>query len=437
MDKKHVYLKSFGCQMNVTDSEQLIGMLNRSGYELTECPDDADLILLNTCAIRGKAEQKVFSDLGRLKTVKTRKPNVKIGVAGCVAQSMGKGIFSREPAVDFVMGTRNIDDFQDILEKAEKGEKVVATLPSTSGEDLRTESIRSSSVHAYVPIIYGCENYCSYCVVPFVRGPERSRPARAILHEIQDLANRGYKEITLLGQNVNSYGKKNNENKNYSQLLELIHEIDGIHRIRFVTSHPRDLSIELIETMARLSKVCESLHLPVQSGSDRILEAMNRGYTRQAYIEKLSLLREKIPGIAITTDMIVGFPGETLKDFEETLTLIHEAEFDHLFGFCFSPRSGTPAAKLPDPVDEEISRNRLEKVFDLQKKITLRKNQLLIGQSIEVLVEGPNKKDPERLTGRTRTNKIVHFEGDSEWVGRLVTVRIDRGLPNCLVGTKV
>lgn len=435
MESKKVYLKSFGCQMNEADSEQLLGILSQSGYSATEKPEDAQLILLNTCAIREKAEQKVFSDLGRLKALKAGNSGVKIGVAGCVAQSMGKGILAREPAVDFVLGTQSIASLPRLLREAEEGRKGVSLSPLEEKESLRDLAIRSDSIHAYVPIIYGCENYCSYCVVPYVRGPERSRPVQEILSEIQKLVDRGYKEVTLVGQNVNSYGKKGNNSIKFDKLLYLIHETNGLQRIRFVTSHPRDLSKEMVEAMVELPKVCEALHLPVQSGSDRVLEAMNRGYTRAEYLDKLTILRRKISGIAVTTDMIVGFPGESQEDFEETLSLIREAEFDHLFGFRFSARPGTRAEQLPDPVNEEVAAHRLNVLFELQKTISLRKNQAMVGQTVEVLVQGPGKKDPLRLTGRTRTNKIVHFPAKETLVGQLVQVKIDEGLPNCLLGS--
>ncbi|PIS37887.1 MAG: tRNA (N6-isopentenyl adenosine(37)-C2)-methylthiotransferase MiaB [Nitrospirae bacterium CG_4_9_14_3_um_filter_53_35] len=438
MERKTVYLKSFGCQMNDADSEQILGILKQSGYQPVDRPDEADLILLNTCSIRAKAEQKVFSDLGRLKVMKIKDPSVKIGVAGCMAQSMGERILGREPAVDFVFGTSGLVDLPDLIEKAGRGEKGISLARSGNSEELRSEAaLRSSLVYAYVPIIYGCGNFCSYCVVPYVRGPETSRPVQRILKEIRDLAGRGYKEVTLLGQNVLSYGKKGKENIMFNYLLHLIHDIDGIERIRFVTSHPRDMTQQIVETMAGLPKVCESLHLPVQSGSDKILYAMNRGYTKRDYLEKLRLLREKIHDIAITTDMIVGFPGETDKDFEETLSLISEGGFDHLFGFCFSPRPGTPAGSLPDPVDAETARVRLSTLFKLQKEISLKKNREMVGKKVEVLVEGAGKKDPKQLSGRTRTNKVVHFPGGKNMIGKLVQVRIEQGLPNCLIGTAV
>lgn len=435
MENRTVYLKTFGCQMNEADSEQILGILCQSGYRPVDRPEDATLIILNTCAIRAKAEQKIFSDLGRLKVLKIKDPSVKIGVAGCLAQSMGERVLSRQPAVDFVLGTMGLNDLPDLIEKSGRGEKGVSLGMSGHSEEVRPDAIRSSLVQAYVPIIYGCGNFCTYCVVPFVRGPETSRPVQYILEEIRGLAGQGYKEITLLGQNVLSYGKNSKENVMFRELLNLIHDIDGVERIRFVTSHPRDMSLEIIETMARLPKVCEALHLPVQSGSDRILHAMNRGYRRRDYLEKLKLLRENIPDISITTDIIVGFPGETGHDFEETLSLISEAGFDHLFGFCFSPRSGTPAETLPDPVDSETARVRLEAVFNLQREISLKKNKAMTGRVVEVLVEGPGRKDPAIFTGRTRTNKIVHFPGGSEMIGKLVQVRVEQGLPNCLIGS--
>lgn len=420
--------------MNDADSERLLGILGSSGYDATDRPEEADLILLNTCAIRHKAEHKVFSDLGRFKALKIRNPSLTIGVAGCVAQSLGRRIFSREPAVDFVLGTRNLADLPDLLRKAGRGEKGASLSPSKAKAGDRARPVRSNPVHAYVPVIHGCENFCSYCVVPYVRGPERSRPAEEILEEIRGLADRGLREVTLLGQNVNSYGKKDNKNISFSKLLHLIHEIEGLQRIRFVTSHPRDLSAEMIEAVSSLPKVCEALHLPVQSGSDRILASMKRGYTRSEYLEKLSLLRESIPEISVTTDVIVGFPGETEEDFADTLSLLLDARFDHLFGFCFSPRPGTPASLLAESVDEGTAGKRLRAVFDLQKQISLSRNRDLVGACLEVLVEGPGPKGAGNLIGRTRTNKIVHFPGTPDLAGSLIRVRIAEGLPNCLIG---
>ena len=437
MSTKTVYLKSFGCQMNSADSEQLLGILNGAGYRPTERPEGADLILLNTCAIRDKAEQKVFSDLGRLKRLKEQNPAVRIGVAGCVAQSLGKKILSREPAVDFVVGTESAGDLTRLVADALRGKRQVSLKPEAEFDlDLsRSDAVRSSTVHAYIPIIYGCDNFCAYCIVPYVRGRERSRRAAEILEEAAALGRVGYKEITLLGQNVNSYRDTANKNIGFGDLLEQLNEVSGIERIRFVTSHPRDLTVEVVQAMARLPKVCESLHLPVQSGSDAILKAMNRGYTRDEYLEKVALLREAVPGIALTTDVIVGFPGEGEDDFEATLSLVRTAEFDHLFGFCFSPRSGTPAAALPEQVDEKRSRRRLEKLFELHREMRLARHRALEGQVVQVLVEKENPKEAGGFTGRTRTNKIVHFKGSVDLLGEMVEIRIDKGLPNCLKGS--
>ncbi len=439
MKTKTVYLKNFGCQMNNADAEQLLGVLHRAGYRATDRPEEADLILLNTCAIREKAEQKVFSDLGRLKVFKAKDPGVLIGVLGCVAQAEGKKILAREPAVDFVAGTRGTAEVPEMIRKARAGERSLFLSLEDEFDPgrFRNESIRESRVAALVPIIYGCDNFCSYCVVPYVRGREWSRPAAEILQEVRELAGRGYKEITLIGQNVNSYGKKSKENEDFCGLLHLLHEVNGLERIRFVTSHPKDLSRSVIAAMASLHKICEALHLPVQSGSDRVLRDMNRGYSRSDYLKKVERLREAIPGIALTTDIIVGFPGESEADFEETLSLIREADFDRLFAFRFSPRAGTAAEKLPDPVDEETAGRRLAAVLDLQKEQTLRKHQALVGTTVEVLVEGANPKVSGEWMGRTRANKIVHFGGGRTVPGDLVDVRIEKGLPNCLTGRVV
>jgi tRNA-2-methylthio-N6-dimethylallyladenosine synthase len=439
MESKTVYLKNFGCQMNDADAEQLLGILHRIGYRATEKPEGANLILLNTCAIREKAEQKVFSDLGRLKVFKASDPTVKIGVLGCVAQAIGRKIISREPAVDFVAGTQAAGEIPEMIRQAEAGIKSVSLRleEEFSLGRFHSEKIRSSDVIAYVPIMYGCDNYCSYCVVPYVRGREWSRPIEEILEEVRQVAGKGYKEVTLIGQNVNSYGKKGNNNIKFAMLLHRVHEVEGIERIRFVTSHPRDLSEEVIDAMATLAKICPALHLPVQSGSDRVLRAMNRGYGRADYLDKVKRLRERIPGIALTSDIIVGFPGESEDDFKETLSLISEADFDRLFAFCFSPRRGTAADKLTERVKKDVAARRLQMVFDFQKERTLKKNRDLEGEIVEVLAEGSNPKEIQGWTGRMTTNRIVHFHGDGIVPGDLVMVRIEKGLPNCLIGTAV
>lgn len=420
MKKKLVQIFTYGCQMNFHDSERIAGILGTEGYQLTDRPEKADLIIFNTCSIREKAEQKFYSDLGRLKRLKRRKPELKIGVGGCIAQQEGERIFERAPYVNLILGPQNIEILLELI----KSERKVCLEDRPSYARVKIPTYRSDKVRAWVSIMYGCDNFCSYCVVPYTRGRERSRPWRDIYSEVEELALNGYKEITLLGQNVNSYGKNLEEKIDFPELLYKIHEIDGIERIRFITSHPKDLSQKLIKAMKDLPKICEHIHLPLQSGSDRILKLMNRGYKYSDYKEKVDLLRAEIQGIAITTDIITGFPGETEEDFEKTLKALSEIDFDGIFAFKYSKRPNTAALKLPYHLPEEIKAKRLTKVLEIQDAITLEKNKELIGRDVEILVEGRSKTNKEKMTGRTRTNKIVNFNGSIDLIGKLLTVRI-------------
>ncbi|HDH06062.1 MAG TPA: tRNA (N6-isopentenyl adenosine(37)-C2)-methylthiotransferase MiaB [Nitrospirae bacterium] len=424
--------------MNVHDSEKMAGIFSGKGLEETGGTDNADVIVLNTCSIREKAEQKFYSELGRLKKAKQENPNLKIAVAGCIAQQQGNTIFKRFPYVDFILGPDNIDSLEswigDRKQSAEHRTQTTA-LKYNPGYHTKTLPIkREGRVRAWVSIMYGCDNFCAYCVVPYTRGRERSRPRADIYNEFELLAEQGFKEITLLGQNVNSYGKNLAEDSDFPGLLEKIHKIDGIQRIRFVTSHPRDLSGKLINAMRDLPKVCEHLHLPVQSGSDKILHLMNRGYTFEDYKKKMDSLRNNINNIAITTDIIVGFPGESDKDFELTLNALLEIEYDGIFAFKYSKRPGTKALNLPDHIDEAVKSERLSKVLQLQEAITFQKNKALIGKTMEILVEGASANDPEKLTGRTKTNKIVNFCGDEKDIGDLVKVEILEARQHSLYG---
>ncbi len=479
------FLKTYGCQMNVHDSEKISGIFSEAGYESTDGTADADVIVLNTCSIRQKAEHKVFSDLGRLKTAKARNPDLKIAVAGCIAQQIGSSLFKRFPIVDFVFGPGNIDSLgkwlngnaitkdegrpRKVLKELERRgrwtrdegrhsqfsilDSQFSALNDNPEYHLKTLPInREGRVKAWVSIMYGCDNFCAYCVVPYTRGRERSRPSRDICKEIQDIAKQGYKEITLLGQNVNSYGKNLAENIDFPELLKVIHEVPGIERIRFVTSHPRDLSEKLIKVMSDLPRVCEHLHLPIQSGADKVLSLMNRGYSYEEYKGKINTLRKAVPAVAITTDIITGFPGETDEDFECTANALKEMEYDGIFAFKYSKRPGTKALDLPGHVDEKIKSQRLSAVLKLQEEITFNKNKTLEGQILEVLVEGPSASDKDKLTGRTRTNKIVNFHpvssnefvlkkgdsngvyGDRELIGKLVNIKILEAKMHSLLG---
>ena len=407
---RKVCIQTWGCQMNKYDSEKMAGMLRKYNYSFTPDLNSADVVLLNTCSIREKAEQKVFSKLGRIKKYKVKNPNLVIGVGGCVGQISSEAILKRAPYVDLVFGTLNIHRLPSLLETALKGNAAVSEIFSEAEQYLKDYPIsRKSGIQAWVSIMHGCNNYCSYCVVPYTRGREISRKCNDILNEIKVLSQHGYKEVTLLGQNVNSYGKGIEEGITFPGLLEKINEIPGIERIRFVTSHPKDFSKELIRVIKNFDKVCEQIHLPAQSGSNKILSIMNRKYSLDDYMGNINSLKSSISGVALSTDIIVGFPGETEQDFQATIDLITQIEFDSIFLFKFSPRPETVAAKLPGQVNEKIKQKRFNTLLDLQKGITLKLNKRLEGKNVDILVEGKSKTNPDKLTGRTRTNKIVNF----------------------------
>ncbi len=433
---KRVYIETYGCQMNEHDSEQILWLLEQCDYVETKDPREADLILVNTCSVREKPEQKVYSALGRFRKLKEKRGAI-IGVAGCVAQQEGRRLLERIPHLDLVIGTHAIPLLPHMIEQVEsRGERVCETDFDPAGRHLDPCFPQGSfsAVKAYVTIMQGCNQFCSYCIVPYVRGEERSRSSQEIVDEVKWLAERGIKEVCLLGQNVNSYGKGLEEGTTFPELLSRLNEIDGIERIRFTTSHPKDLSEELIQAHRSLKKLCEHIHLPFQSGSNRILKAMNRGYTRESYLEKVDRLRNVCPTIAITADVIVGFPGEEERDFEETLDLMEKVRFDDLFSFKYSPRKGTKAAELSDPVGEEEKQRRLTLLQKLQKAITLQKHQAMEGHVEEVLVEGYSKQSQRDVTGRTRTNKAVNFEGDISLVGEIVPIRIIKAYAHSLRG---
>ena len=427
MSQKRFHIVTFGCQMNVHDSEKISGVLTQEGYSHAENAKDSDLIIFNTCSIRQKAEQKFFSDLGRIRSLKRKRPDLKIGVAGCIAQQMGEGIFRRAPYVDFVLGPQNIHRITELIQRKSSG---IANDDNPEIVDTDLPVLREEKGRAWVSIMYGCNNFCSYCIVPYTRGMERSRPSGNILKEIRGLSQEGFREVTLLGQNVNSY----RSDINFAGLLREINSISGIERIRFVTSHPRDLCKGLISAISILDKVCEHMHLPLQSGSDRILGLMNRGYTIGEYKEKINQLRDRNAEIAVTSDCIVGFPGEDDAAFEESVKLISDIQFEGIFSFAYSPRKFTVASTLPDVVPREVALERLKRLQEVQKAITLKKHRAMEGSTKEVLVEGPSKNSKDEVMGRTRTNKIVNFAGNLDMVGSLVNVGIVRGYANSLRG---
>jgi tRNA-2-methylthio-N6-dimethylallyladenosine synthase len=430
--KKRVYIKTFGCQMNVADSEQMAQVLAQD-YVLTDRPDEADLYLINTCAIRKKSEEKVRSLLGSLKALKQKRPQMLLGVGGCVAQQEGDRLLAAVPHLDLVFGTHGIYRLPELVRRAFSKRQVDVALDK-GFPAAPPRRWQPGAPQALVTIMQGCNNFCSFCVVPYVRGREYSRPPGDIVAEVQEFLEAGGLEVTLLGQNVNSYGRGLAEPVTFPQLLRQLEILPGLVRLRFATSHPKDLSDELMALFGELDPLCEHLHLPLQSGSNRILSAMNRSYTREQYLEKVAKLRRSAPGIGLSTDLIVGFPGETEADFQDTLELVQEVGFQQAFCFKYSPRPQTRAASLPDQVSEEVKAERLARLLDLQDRLTLAASQRLVGQVQELLVEGVSKRSVEELSGRLRTNQIVNFSGPSELVGQLVSVEITEAHPHSLKG---
>ena len=425
---KRFYLKTMGCQMNDHDSEVLRGLLLSLGYQPTGTVEKADLILYNTCCVRENPERKVYGHIAAFRRLKEKNPDLVIGICGCMPQQPQEleQMLKRLPHVDLIFGTHNIHRLPELLERATSGERVVEIWDEAQydeGQDFRDELPvqRSSGLKAFVNVIYGCTNFCTYCIVPYVRGKEHSRTPETIRGDVQALVAEGYKEVTLLGQNVNAYGKDLSEKTSFSTLLGDLNSIDGLARIRFTTSHPRDMGSDLIGALAKLDKVCEHLHLPVQAGSTTLLKRMNRGYTREYYLNLVDQVRQAMPDISLTTDLIVGFPGETDQDFNDTLSLVREVGFDSAFTFIYSPREGTPAARLPNRIPEELKKERIYELIALQNSISDTKMRRLIGTTQELLVEGRSKG---RLIGRTRTNRQVVVEGPDELVGTLISAEI-------------
>ena len=422
--------------MNVHDSEQMAELLSEAGYKLTDNMKLADLIILNTCSIREKAAHKVYSQLGRIGNLKEQNPELIIGVGGCLAQHLGTKFHKKVGCLDFVFGTHNIHLLPEIVSSVKKKRKKITEVDFHKA--LKSISVfappQRNAVSAFVTIMQGCNNFCAYCVVPYLRGPEMSRPSDDIIEEIRKLADLGIKEITLLGQNVNSYGKNLNDGSNFTSLIKKIVKISDIRRIRFTTSHPRDLSPELINCFAEEEKLCRHIHLPVQSGSNRVLELMNRGYTVEEYIKKIDHLRKLVPHISITSDVIVGFPGETKKDYQETIDMMEKIRFDSLFSFKYSEREGTAAQKIKGKVDEDEKLRRLEKLQMLQDKHTLERNTELEGSTQELLVEGRSRNSESDLMGRTSSWKIVNFKGELDLIGKLMNVKISKAYIHSLRG---
>lgn len=447
MPNLKVHVETFGCQMNKLDSETAAEMLLAAGFETAAGPDDADVILFNTCSVREHAEERVYSRVGALKRQKQRRPDLVIGVMGCMAQKDGEKIFRRAPLVDIVCGPKQESNLAHLIAEAREGRRVLALdngsrikarrnpprdvgLADPVGPQpfARQGITRPAAFRDFVAITLGCNNFCSYCIVPYVRGPEESRPASEIADEIKRLADSGVREITLLGQNVNSY------DGGLPDLLRCIHDTPGIERIRFVTSHPKDVTDDLLRAMAELPKVCEHLHAPAQSGSTPVLKQMNRGYTREQYDDMLERARRGVPGIEIASDFIVGFPGETEEDFRETVDLVRTADFNQCFIFKYSPRPGTRAAEMPDDVPDEVKKRRNNELLAVQEEVSTRRNRNKHGQVLEVLIEGPSKNDASKLAGRSRGYDIVIAEGPASLAGGTVPVRITDSTPLTLFG---
>jgi tRNA-2-methylthio-N6-dimethylallyladenosine synthase len=433
--KLSYFIESYGCQMNDHDAEKLAGMLQSCGYQKAESKSDADLILFNTCCVREHAELRVFGNIGALKKRKDEKPELLIGVCGCMMQQkdVAEKLFKRFPFVDIVFGTHELHRFPVLLESALNGARSFSVTDSDGeiAEGLPVD--RLGRFQTNVTIMYGCNNFCSYCIVPFVRGRERSRASQDILGEIESLAKSGFKEITLLGQNVNSYCGDGG-NTSFAKLLSMANDIDKIERLRFMTSHPKDLSPELIQVMASCKKVCNHIHLPVQSGSDRVLKLMNRGYTREKYLNLVKALRENVNGIEITTDIIVGFPGETEEDFQDTLSLVKEAGFSAAYTFMYSPRNGTTAARMEKQVEKAVKKERLERLNNLQAELLRDNNKKYIGMEGTVLVEGCDLRATPMAYGKLGNFKMVYFPGDKSMEGQLISVRITNTQSNSLIG---
>ncbi|HTS19444.1 MAG TPA: tRNA (N6-isopentenyl adenosine(37)-C2)-methylthiotransferase MiaB [Verrucomicrobiae bacterium] len=447
---KRVYIKTYGCQMNERDSEAVAAMLRERGYEITASETDADVVLLNTCSVRDLAERKAIGKMDTLAHRKKRKPELVLGYMGCMAQSRGETLTKKQKAVDLVVGTQRFHHVPEYLDQIfaarDDDDDEVDAIVDVAAEPGSESTIRDHvvgtngdrQVVGYVSIMQGCEMFCTFCIVPYTRGSERSRPIAEIVDEVRRLVDQGVKEVTLLGQIVTSYGRKDIRKKNgksaFVQLLEAVHEVNGLERIRFTAPHPKGFGDDLVRAYADLPKLCEIAHLPIQSGSNRILKAMNRGYTREWYLKIVDKLRAAQPKIAISTDVIVGFPGEMEDDFEETAALMRDVGFDQAYIFKYSKRQDTPAADMAEQVSEREKERRNQVILEILNAGMARANQKLVGQAVEILVEGRSEKAGKRMFGRTRTNKLVFFDGSERHKGELLPVRIERATHITLYG---
>lgn len=423
---KYLKMLTYGCQMNFSDAERMEGELSKLGYVSTEDMAKADLIMINTCCVRETAEDKVYGKIGEIKALKREKPDLILGITGCMAQKEGERLIKRAPHIDFVLGTNKIHEVVATVKKLEESQvKHVVDTEINEAEMPEDISIhRKTPLSAWVPIMYGCNNFCTYCIVPYVRGRERSRLPEEIIDEVREAVKHGYREVTLLGQNVNSYGK-DHQKATFAELLSMVDRVDGIERIRYMTSHPKDLSDEVIDVIKNSQHICNHFHLPVQYGSNKILKAMNRVYTVESYKDLVRKIRAAVPDASITTDLIVGFPGETEEDFQELLQFLEDIRYDQAYTFIYSKRSGTPAAEMKNQVNDDVKHERLNRLMELQNKISLEKNVALKDRTVQVMVEGPSANDDKVWSGRTTTNKLVlwPYQG-SEQPGDFVNVRI-------------
>lgn len=435
-NNKKVVTLVYGCQMSERDAETLTEITRKFGYSPSDDLETADLVIVNTCCVRESAENKILGKIGELKKLKERNLDVKIAISGCMVQQPGalERLQKRAPHVDIWAGTHNLHNFSTLLRKVEQGRKVAEVWQEPNTMIEVASLAEKGKLQANVNIMYGCDNFCSYCIVPYVRGRERSRKPQEIVQEIESLVNNGCREITLLGQNVNSYGKEFLPPYDFSDLLHQVDQIALLLRIRFITSHPKDLSDKLIETVAAGIKLCEHFHLPIQSGSNFVLERMNRKYTREYYLSRIQQIRKLIPNASLTTDIIVGFPGESEEDFEQTLAMMKQVHYSQAFTFIYSKRSGTLAAEMESQIPLDSKKRRLQKLMSVQNQESLACRQHMIGRIVEVLVEGPSKTNPKRLTGRTRGNELVVFIGCPDTIGSLVNVRINEAGSWTLIG---
>jgi tRNA-2-methylthio-N6-dimethylallyladenosine synthase len=433
---KSYFITTYGCQMNEHDSERMAGMLEADGYVKAAAPDAADVVLFNTCCIREKADTRLYGNLGHVKAIKDRRPDMKIVVGGCLAQKDRSAIQQRAPYVDVVLGTHNLASLPRLLKRSSEG-PAFEILEQTETFPSALPARRSSPWHAWVSISIGCNNSCTFCIVPAVRGREVSRRLGEIVAEVEGLVADGVVEVTLLGQNVNSYGRDLDGTPLFAQLLRALDQVQDLERVRFTSPHPKDFREDCVSAMAESRVVCEHIHLPVQAGSDRVLRSMKRAYSRSRYLDKVRMIREAIPDVAITTDIIVGFPGETEQDFAETLSLVEQVRYDAAYTFQYSPRPMTEAEKMDGHLPKEVVQERYERLTELQDRISLERNRAVVGRTEELLVEGVSKKDPARLTGRTRSNKLVHFLGDDLLEGSLCRVEVTDAHPHHLEGRLV